>query len=82
MAASPIPAQTMEMTALPTPSQPQGSDKLSPVTEHHKILGLGQFAAPSSWDIHQKDDQWQAFMPQTSSAGTQELCLVPGIEVQ
>lgn len=45
------------------------------------MVGPRWFTAPTFWDISQEDAQWWAYMLQTTSAGTQELHLVPGIQV-
>lgn len=72
----PPPAPYWELAFLPVfsnPSQLQGSEETLSPADHQVTLGPTWVIAPTSWDIYQEEDQWQAFMFQPTAEGSQEL---------
>lgn len=55
--------------------------RLSPA-KHQSMLDSAWLFAPALWDICQEGNQWQAFVPQPSSEGSQVSQLVPDFKVK
>lgn len=77
----PLVKSTVEAPASNRPSSPPSPADSSGTGQHASSLGSAWFLVPPSWDIHQEEGQWRACFLPPSALGTQELCLVPNVEV-